>query len=849
MKQNVRCKCRNLVSSLGRATAAPEGGSMILQALVFAAIMGVMIGFSAIYVTDRIKQVRSTAAKMDYRVAADSVMAYTLNGIKQSWCFTTSWVQDISCDLNHPRNVERMLLSDEALTYIGATQVPHPTPVINTRLSLISQTVSLTSVTTTHPLYLILNPLKDKYSSVSFTIRRDDSAIQTTKGREVPLKVTIHMSATAASGLQDLELISKIYMYPREISYFSLVTPRDLYLGTSSSNAGDIVFDAADPGTSGGLRFESPVFVNDNLVLPTVGSSMSNVTFVDKVYMGGGMIRQGSKLFNPKSAGGAKSDYNDTLAEFGGILAGYELDNERDGGLDYLFNLQPPDNLDLAAFNLCKARITASVDLAVTKDAQLYTRLVSGAANTFNLSATIGRVDNLIEQNHEPASEGYTFKTDAPGVAKAGTMISRSGGSVFKVKIIYAGMANPTNAAAPRTTYTTQFYMTRSSEAVVYPIGDASPTNPQISVVTKPHVIGGNSQFNQVDFEVKFINAANLNIGPYSTGTSFSNGSVSMVLEALDYGYYKAQNIRSASATNAAMGAFKANGFRFFKDASNNVQVYAQSANQWYTNQRLQTDPLYPIYDQNQYPDDVDYIAFDEKCFAVPEAEDAYYMSFAAADWSTSYVKEARASWSFSPEFYSASTSNVSTTGYLDGELIIDAGFARFVPGLSYPQFKVQSLVKTCRITANANFVAGFYACENLIIDSRNTPLRIIGTFITANLKIDPTAYRSGIRWSSIYHPTATAELQAAQILGKDASGAVVNCNSTSLPPLWMPNIGIQTAYTHFICNPVSLRKADPFKWTTVDPDCAYDKDATKVKCKKRLTRFLVKEISRTGSL
>ncbi|MNL27381.1 hypothetical protein D3C87_1489700 [compost metagenome] len=145
--------------------------------------------------------------------------------------------------------------------------------------------------------------------------------------------------------------------------------------------------------------------------------------------------------------------------------------------------------------------------------------------------------------------------------------------------------------------------------------------------------------------------------------------------------------------------------------------------------------------------------------------------------------------------------------------------------------------------------VTGFYTCESLVIQSRSTPLRIIGTFIAKNVQIAASAYQAGIRWSTIYHPQSVYELRAAGLLGKRADGTMVNCDSPTMPPLWMANIGLNTAVDHYLCNPVSLRKADPFKWTTVDPDCGVVDGAPNRSCKKAMMRFLIKEISRSKGL
>lgn len=815
-------------------------GSVIVSALIFAAIMGITIAFTSTYVSDRVKQTRGTAEKMDSRVVLDSVLAYTTNGIKQTWCFSTSWMQDPSCDLNHPRNTERMLLSDETLTYIASTPVPRPANIADVRLLKIEQTVNLENILSNHPLYLILSPLRDRFTSVSISIVNESSAIQTTKGREVPLRITIKLIPRGTE-TKAQEISSKVYAYPREVSYFALMLPKDLYLGSTAMKPGDNSFEAVEVISGSGLRFESPVFVNDNLHLPSQGSGMKNVTFADKVYLGGGFIRQAGKLFYPRTAGGTEGAYNHDLPEFKGLLSGYELDTQRDEGMDYLFNLVTVPKLDEEAFDLCKARVAAAYDLEQTKSTQLYTKLVSEGYNEFRLQASVGRIDNLVEQKH---SQYYQIYTDVPGVTNAGN-IMREGGSVFKVKVIYDGLQNPTNPASFGT-YRTEFYVSRSTDASIYPIGNTSATSPRIDIKTSPRYIGGNSQFNEVDLKVTFTNPNNLVMGAAKTGSIHKSASVQIVLEAFDYGYTNAVNQRpySTSSYNPAIGPYKVNGFIFTKTSPNagQMDIKKAAANVWYADPTL-SDKI-KILSAKDSPNDVDYVAFDEQCFQMPEDDDAYFMSFGASDWSTSFVKKARKSWSFFPE-YDGSEESGKSGGYNSGTEILGDNF---VPGTSPASFHVMSLINKCVIPSNVNFVAGFYTCESLEIQARATPLRIIGTFIVGKIRIDPTAYKAGIRWSNIYHPSAAYELRAAGILGKLANnGGTVNCSST-LPPLWMPNAGVKTVLSHFACNPVSLRKADPFKWSTIDPDCALDEPSGKVKCKKRVTRFLIKEVTRSGA-
>lgn len=820
-------------------------GSALLTALGMSVFVCVMIMFSAIWIQSRVGQVMSSSNKMDHRIVLDGLFAYTINGVKQSWCFSNTWVQDNTCNLFHARNSVRLLLGDETLMFLATSKTPHPDPVTATRLQEIKQTVDLGSITPSHPLFGIIKPTGTNFSTVTFTIQRDDSAISTSKGREVPLRINIKMVAKPTSAYKDMELQSKVIVYPRELSYFGLVLPNNLYLGTSTAQSnGNVAFANVPVAPTAGLRFESPIFVNTSVHLPARVSSaaqaMNNVIFLDKIVIGDGLVYEGTgtKLFNPPDAGGQNNMYNHDLTSFSGLLAGFELDPKRDAGLDKLFNVVK--NVDLTDFELCRKRVMASFDLSITKDTQLYSRFNSSPAlNRFDLSLNIGNIDNFIEQYPAISGDTTEIATNVPNVNIAGKVVNWTGGAVFKVKVIYEGLMNP--VTGQREVFFNTLYLPRDGQVDIYPTGPGQST---ISIIAKPHQVGGNAQYNQVDFDVNFINPTALDIGSYLSGTVMSQGSVKFVIEGMDYGYNYADNIRDNNSTHAVMGPYKLNGFTFYKTGAGSFDMYRQAAGAWFNNNMLVDDESrMPTYDPLQKPtSDTDWSSFDARCMAVPGNTDAFYTSFPSADWSVSFADQARHAWSFDP----ANTPD----GYNSGTLILDAASNRYDPAINlYPTFRISSLWKECSIEANANFVAGFYGCEKLTIKPRTAPLRIIGTFIAGAVDIAPSAYQAGIRWSSIYHPQAVYELRNARILGKDKKGVLLNCSDPALPPLWMPNIGAISALTHYNCNPVSLRSADPFKWTTVDPDCGVQPGQVKVSCKRNPTRFIIKEVGRTKGL
>jgi hypothetical protein len=217
--------------------------------------------------------------------------------------------------------------------------------------------------------------------------------------------------------------------------------------------------------------------------------------------------------------------------------------------------------------------------------------------------------------------------------------------------------------------------------------------------------------------------------------------------------------------------------------------------------------------------------------------------SFGAANWGTSFAGGTRSSWNFA----GFDTSVPKEAGHESEPIVPERIWSS-----DSTEFLVNSIIGNCVIKAGATFVTGFYTCDNLTIEGgRAKPLTIIGTFIIGkSLKIDEQAIRTGIQWSSIYHPQSTRGLRARKILQPMSEpGNTTKCDN--LPsPIWHPIPSIQETADRMACNVISLRaKADPFKWTAVDPDCGIDpaKNQTVPTCKRRIIRYFVVEQSREG--
>ncbi|WP_413578452.1 hypothetical protein ACLVWU_07930 [Bdellovibrio sp. HCB290] len=230
-----------------------------------------------------------------------------------------------------------------------------------------------------------------------------------------------------------------------------------------------------------------------------------------------------------------------------------------------------------------------------------------------------------------------------------------------------------------------------------------------------------------------------------------------------------------------------------------------------------------------------------ESADLVAKCEEYYNMinsqSFGAANWGSSFSSSTRKSWNFAGE---------------DGAVTADPVAANRTWSVDDQKFMIRSIIKDCVIKAGASFVTGFYTCDNLVIEGgRTKPLRIVGTFIIGkSLQINEQAIRTGITWTSIYYPQATQELRARGIL-YPLSDPNNKTKCDNLPsPIWHPMPSIQETADRMNCNVISLRaKADPFKWTAVDPDCGIPIGATQTvpTCKRRIYHYYVVEQAREG--
>lgn len=156
-----------------------------------------------------------------------------------------------------------------------------------------------------------------------------------------------------------------------------------------------------------------------------------------------------------------------------------------------------------------------------------------------------------------------------------------------------------------------------------------------------------------------------------------------------------------------------------------------------------------------------------------------------------------------------------------------------------------KSVVTECIIPSDRSHVYGFYACNKLTIQSRNSPLYMIGTFIVKDLEI-PDNLTTPIHWYSIWDTHATDLIMTNLNSYKSSCSGVKNLVSKT----WKDVVASSTiAATVDSCGPLDMVTNGPnnFSWTTVDPDIGIANPGDSMTSQKvnRIQKWVIREESR----
>lgn len=903
----------------------------ILPTLLVVIALGMFVSTSLLSLLINVQnQVRRTTHNDIFVLAVNSLLDYTIAGVRNKWCFSSTWTQLPECPLTDDGNVERLLLSDVQLrsieTAYAATAAEPTKPsfyggdIRKVRLQTLRKgAFTLKDIPTDHPLYYVAQMLTRYGEDVSFeiTVSRIDNGVA--KGREALIRVEAQMNvghiAERFLGKPILTGRSEIMVYPRELNTNALMIANNLFLdrpdpGLGSALPGDVYIPAAAPSIlppahTEGLRFESPVFVNGNIYAPyATAPTMTQVTFVDKVILGGGEVLNrldggmGVALVDrskPLTPGGLKDRFYSQATNFGGFLGGVDLDSAADEGLYYLMGVKALPASDTTTAQLCRLREAAKLDWSLTRDSQLALKVNSmsetPADSSYNLTLDLGRVDNIYEVGPTSAG-GASFLTgtrsdDPPVIAVT------HGGSqpVMRMTVNLNGWKSA-GAAVPGPAI---IFADMSRNSTMNITLDAA-TGASIVITTSPHTFSGSVQSNAVDVQVRLLKqnfATMLDYKPTmpSDFIPMAVSSIEVRWSVFDVAYDYRPPPLNQITSNRTLGVpdgfypgvsnkvncppgsdgytkdiatidgkiyrcfsqyhwhpvlekFKSNGVNFQKNSATDV-FELQSMDLASGTPIVGNYYTCPLLGTGSCP------VYD--AFQSPPAAEVNWVAFDAACFSPPSGTDQFPS--FKPTSWDTSFLNMTRAswgftenvpgqppGYNDGNLTLDNNNARLDPGVGlFPAFLTAAIFKECTIEDTANFVSGFYVCDTLTIKPRKDPLRIIGTFIVGHMSVAKSALAAGIRWSNIHHPMAAQELRKARILSSAIPGET--CDDP-VDPIWQAFPSLQRTQAQYKCNSISLRsKAGPFTWTLVDPDCGYSDN--KLRCKNRNLRYQMVELRR----
>ncbi|WP_413943040.1 hypothetical protein [Bdellovibrio sp. HCB-162] len=914
-------------------------GSAFVQALVAVGVVGTMLYYMSPEVLKHRQQVEKTSAIITARLALHSMVDFTLLGIKQRWCFSKDWMQE-SCGgdtasasmaavLSHPRSVERVLMKKETVDFLRAMGVSNAG---NIPLTKFDQMISIKSFSAMHPIYKIISGLKGyKVENIYVRIERNQNSLIPEYGREVYLKVTVSLLDSSLQPIQVgssvLTTVSYVGVYPREVGSFALLVAGDLYLDKKTGSGlgkGDAYFRQFDSLVErshyGGLIFESPVFVNGSVTLPSAPSLnvdknkgdtvYTPVTFKEKLIMGEGPImrkRADGKLaeFTPRSSGMDLDQLWDDIRQFGGFQKGVEIDARRDLGLDFLSGLENGSTTSDPKFmERCIAYNLAKYDLNRTVNSDLRGQLLKENKNDNKYEYRLGLTDkNRFNPQTGQVRSPSLVQTGWFGEILKGWNLSQNSGAVAKYTMNFGRMKvegeipdNGTVTLEPeinlkelkeringqlKDAESQLLFEQRQLENIEKEIERANQDIDELKedlkkaeekkdkarvaylerqidnmqdrlrmaerqrLKQKQAIVDAQDRVDKLQRQLAAVNsqqgiqpkihitisqivdpkdAGNKDTNPTfrDVKIEFENGEllvnskgepmdISFQLEAYDVSYFQGTSLRGWSNGNKGWLNFQrtgGGGFRVSQTLTNSMG-----------------------FSKGELPDDDPFINYDTAC------ANQQSTAFAGTDWSQSFAPSSRFSWSFTNKYEDRTN------------LILDGSNAlRYPNGGGTATFLVKSMAKDCIIKSTANFVTGFFTCERLIIESRSTELRIIGSFIVANgIEIAKDAYDKGIRWSTIYHPMATFELRQAGVLKALENKS---CTTINRFPVWHPYPSMRDVANLYRCNAISLRsKADPFRWTSVDPDCGLVGQSKSTMCKNRLVKFYVLEVSRESGI
>lgn len=884
-----------------------RGGAIVNVLIALAIVTSAFVIFADTVIRERTQVLRTTSV-LNLRFALNSVLDYTLFGIRQRWCFSRQLMADSKCDLRHPASTMRIAMSNDEENHIrtmiqnGIDVGPYE-DIDHLSLNSFELKFNIDELSSLHPLFPILQSVKsDHIKGVYIKVTRDRSVYLPKSGGEAFLDILVELvdengrhPISAGGGV--LSLTSRVAMHPRELGSFSLIMAKNLYLDRHANDPppakGDVIIGNGGYQHAKGLVFLSPVFVNENIYIPTV--NYTPVTFADRVYLGNGKIYKGVSPFSPETPGGPGSRlWSEMTSRFGGFLNGFEIDGKIDKGLVHAF--QAPNSMSEGDLNLMQQCILHTQYLA--DQTKLANNLLSAYLKSSNGSNefiyAVG-FENKEWMNENPPQSNEFYAQDIANPLDTSRWRTNSNSLARDeqpnapnkiLKFVMAVGQNMVSADLGRGSVLriTPDYLPDINEAIADlerqvqtgppgngpgnqgpnngggpgggaggppgggppgggppgggPPGGGPPNHPLQEKLDALKQLRDSYRAPQVVVSVEPVHYSGIE-QPHVVDVRIRFENAEFLLDEnlepraplMAFLGYDPSYVRGQVISQESGGLnHKPRYLSFAFLTGSGGGVQIDAPSGFSDSPNAPVSPVTPeVFSFN-------WGKFNKDCEELRGAKEG--QAFGSAAWDYDFSPKARESWNFAGD-------GVNLGDPVVEELIFDGNNAR----PSNVTFQIRSIVGLCRIRASAELVTGFLTCDRLVIEPRTSPLRIIGTIIVGAMEIDPSALAAGIRWSSIYYPEATFELRKVGIL-KTSTGRPCADAPDPSNPIWHPIPSIEKVASRFSCNAISLRaKADPFQWTAVNPDCGRLPGASATSCKRHPENYYVIEYSREGGI
>lgn len=856
---------------------------------------------------------------VSYSAVMDGVIDYTNYAIKNRWCMTSTWTRDSSnCNIKNTMSLERLTLDNSALTALRDLNSGDATftsaGVVSEQISTV---VNVSEITGGHPLFNVIKNL-DKtgkaVTQISITVKRVNDTNLPRRGREVflDIKVTLMSGSVIFRNLSAISATSRVMVNPRELNYFSLIVPRDLYLDGNvpglAGNSGDIGIPSATGGA--GITFESPVFVNGDIHIPAAVANYTSATFTNRVILGGsngstgGRIMRSGNPFSAPNDGNMSSYLYSILPNFGGFKKGVDVDGIRDLGLDVLagYNATPPAPNATQASNECIGVNKVFYKLANTNDSDLvFLQLPADpAVPTPHLRFLLGltRGNMFLPQELRPyfpnGAMGRAFLTDTQMLNTGSrlngqaTMFFRFDSGSSAAGTALGGSTYGTNTAGTTNAYTTEFTLRPNSMATMKHLYNNGRTwLGKVDVELLPVYIGGNPTMQQQLVELR----VNLPLAQYPPETV---QRFSLYMKAFDLGVFAGRDRRYAMNPTpqvpepSLLMGHSMEGWLHFQVAGGSPTASSHTLN--WINPDGSPHGAVTAFQRLDGPSKnlpIDYPAppsgplapYQTTGLVTPAPNPtpvpgAVPINLVPTDIPTPMLPNI--GWDYQGLVDRCLSNNGGSNSIAFKSIGWNSPFVsntrhswHFAPDPMPAQ--PDDAYKNIPVNpGNAVTIVNGKFYVNSIVNQciiPNTTTVAAGFMTCDQLVIQPrtlplTVIGTFIVGRAYIDPTAvrsgisfrsiyhpqSTSDLIAQGILKDKNG---NACSTPPPfPIWWPNL-TNTQYDNFRkCNVISLRdNANPFTWTAVNPDCGVVAGNSYVQCQKHAVNYILNEISRTSEL